>query len=226
MATRTMARRNQQSGRRLQQVSNTPAQVKYNRSTSQMPSSFWGRPHAHRSGCSCPHFRKRRLKSACRSISGNVCADSVQDMASTTAPRKAQVGRPSKGPRDAILARPHASLGMQIRQLAATARLTNGEYMVKLAAEELDVPEFLPCPSVRNVNALEAEPVLKHGRDAIMCKPPVAFGRIIKRQAKAANLTYGDYMVMLAAQALGMTEHAPQASDQLDFPKEARLTAA
>lgn len=136
------------------------------------------------------------------------------------------MGRPSKGPRDAILARPQVSLGQQIRQLAATARLTNGEYMVKLAAEQLDLPEFLPCPSVRNVHALEAAPVLKDGRDAIMCKPPVAFGRILKRHAKAADLTYGEYMVMLAAQALGMTEHAPQASDQLEFPKEARLTAA
>lgn len=147
-------------------------------------------------------------------------------MASHTAPRKAPVGRPSKGPRDAILAKPDEALGRLIRQLAAQARLTNGEYMVKLAAEQLDMPEFLPCPSVRNVNALESEPVFKDGRDAIMTKPPVAFGRILKRHAKAADLTYGDYMVMLAAQALGHTEHAPQASDQLEFPTEASLTAA
>jgi len=147
-------------------------------------------------------------------------------MARETAPRKAPLGRPSKGPRDVILARPHASLGLKIRQLAANARLTNGEYMVKLAAEQLGLPEFLPCPSVRNVRALEAEQVLKDGRDAIKCKPPVEFGRLLKRHAKEADLTYGDYMVMLAAQALGMTEHAPQASDQLDFTKEARLTAA
>lgn len=135
------------------------------------------------------------------------------------------IGRPSKGARDAILARPHEDLGRLIRELAVDARLSNGEYMVKLAAEQLGMLEFVPAPSVRKIRPVE-DVVCKDGRDSILAKPPIAFGVELKQRAKEADLSYGDYMVMLAARALEMTEHAPQAAEQLDLVREAALTAA
>ena len=135
------------------------------------------------------------------------------------------VGRPSKGERDAILARPHIDLGRTIRARAMEARLSNGEYMVKLAAEQLGHPEFIPEPSVRTVRPVE-EVAGKGGRDTILAKPPLEFGNVLKQRARDADLSYGDFMVLLAARALEMTEHAPQAADQLDLVKEAALTAA
>lgn len=135
------------------------------------------------------------------------------------------IGRPSKGERDAILARPHIDLGKTIREKAVEARLSNGEFMVKLAAEQLGMLEFVPAASVRKIRRVE-EVVSKDGRDSILAKPPLEFGKILKQRAKDADLSYGDYMVMLAARALKMIEHAPQPPEQLDLVKEAALTAA
>ena len=49
----------------------------------------------------------------------------------------------------------------------------------------------------------------KGERDAILAKPPVAFGAILKQNADAEGLSYGEYLVMLAADALGMPQYAP-----------------
>jgi len=49
----------------------------------------------------------------------------------------------------------------------------------------------------------------KGRRDAILAKPPVEFGAILKQNADAAGLSYGEYLVMLAADALGMPQYAP-----------------
>lgn len=70
----------------------------------------------------------------------------------------------------------------------------------------------------------------KGERDAILAKPPVAFGRILKEKADEQGLPYGEYLVALAAQALNMPQYAPaserDSSNQLDIPKEARKRAA
>ena len=137
---------------------------------------------------------------------------------------KSTPGRPGKGVRDAIVARPHVSIGDVIRERALDERLTNGEYMVKLAAIELGMPEFLPVPMMRTTRAIE--PAVKDNHYSFSVRPPLPFGKVLKQRAKEANLSYGDYLVMLAAQALEMTEHAPQATEQLDLVKEAALTAA
>ena len=39
----------------------------------------------------------------------------------------------------------------------------------------------------------------KGRRDAILAKPPVEFGAILKQNADAEGLSYGEYLVMLAA---------------------------
>lgn len=70
----------------------------------------------------------------------------------------------------------------------------------------------------------------KGERDAILAKPPVAFGAILKQQADELGFSYGEYMVALAAQALDMPQFAPtpprDRSAELDFPKEATTRAA
>lgn len=162
-------------------------------------------------------YRKDDL-GACRSLYEKPADNSVATM-------EKGIGRPSKGVRDAILARPHLDIGKVIRQRAVEERLSNGEFMVKLAAEQLGMLEFVPEPSMRKVRPVE-DVTSKDGRDSILAKPPLEFGQVLKQRAKVADLSYGDYMVMLAARALEMTEHAPQAADQLDLVKEAALTAA
>lgn len=75
----------------------------------------------------------------------------------------------------------------------------------------------------------------KGPRDAIMAKPPLEFGAILKQNADAAGLPYGDYLVMLAAEALNMPQYAPprprdRAAElpipELNAPKEASRRAA
>lgn len=57
----------------------------------------------------------------------------------------------------------------------------------------------------------------KGRRDAILAKPPVEFGAILKQNADAEGLSYGEYLVALAAEALNMPQYAP--------PRRARATA-
>lgn len=162
---------------------------------------------------------------ACRSLCRKLPGHSVADMSKRSGIQsKGTPGRPGKGARDAILARPHVSIGDTIRERALEERLTNGEYMVKLAAIELELPEYIPVPMMRTVKAID--PIVKDDHYSFTVRPPLPFGKLLKQRAKIADLSYGDYMVMLAARALEMTEHAPQAADQLDLVKEAALTAA
>lgn len=70
----------------------------------------------------------------------------------------------------------------------------------------------------------------KGERDAILAKPPVAFGAILKQQAEELGFSYGEYLVALAAKALDMPQFAPppprDRNAELDFPKEATTRAA
>ena len=70
----------------------------------------------------------------------------------------------------------------------------------------------------------------KGERDAILAKPPLAFGAILKKNADEADLPYGEYLVALAAQALNMPQYAPaparDRTSELSFPEETTTRAA
>lgn len=70
----------------------------------------------------------------------------------------------------------------------------------------------------------------KGERDAILAKPPVAFGAILKQNADDLGLAYGEYLVALAAQALDMPQFAPplprDRTSELAIPEEAATRAA
>ncbi|WP_336653533.1 MULTISPECIES: hypothetical protein [unclassified Leucobacter] len=71
----------------------------------------------------------------------------------------------------------------------------------------------------------------KGKRDAILAKPPLEFGKILKQQAEELGYeSYGDYMVALAAQSLNMPEFSPHPRGERvsEFPnrREARPRAA
>ena len=70
----------------------------------------------------------------------------------------------------------------------------------------------------------------KGERDAILAKPPVAFGAILKQNADEMGLAYGEYLVALAAEALNMPQFAPalprDRASELDIPEEASTRAA
>ncbi|MFJ4167837.1 hypothetical protein ACIPY5_19975 [Microbacterium sp. NPDC089698] len=71
----------------------------------------------------------------------------------------------------------------------------------------------------------------KGARETISAKPPVPFATILKENATAEGLSYGEYMVKLAAVALGMLEFVPQPSrdrtnELVNFPEEASRSAA
>ncbi|HWU33107.1 MAG TPA: hypothetical protein VN108_09540, partial [Marmoricola sp.] len=59
-------------------------------------------------------------------------------------------GRPSKGPRDAILIRPSPELGALLRREGRRHRMTAGEHVVALLAQHFEMPIFIPEPSLRN----------------------------------------------------------------------------
>jgi len=67
-------------------------------------------------------------------------------------------------------------------------------------------------------------------RDAILARPPVAFGMLLKQNAEQLGYTYGDYLVTLAAEALNMPQYAPapprDTTSELDIPKEIAQKAA
>ncbi|KAB1636068.1 hypothetical protein [Pseudoclavibacter terrae] len=56
------------------------------------------------------------------------------------------MGRPSKGERDAIMAKPAMPLAKVIRANAEASGYTNGDYITKLVAEALGMPEYAPKP--------------------------------------------------------------------------------
>lgn len=72
--------------------------------------------------------------------------------------------------------------------------------------------------------------ISKGERDAILAKPPIEFGKILKRNAKASNLTYGEYLVLLAAERLDLPQYAPHPTPpkgtRSDVHEEAHAKAA
>lgn len=70
----------------------------------------------------------------------------------------------------------------------------------------------------------------KGQRVPIMAKPAVPLAEVIKANATAAGLSYGEYITALAAESLGMPEYAPRPRrdriNELPIPQEARTTAA
>ena len=53
-------------------------------------------------------------------------------------------GRPSKGPRDAIMTKPHAELGALVRQLSAETGRSNGDVIATILAEHFNRPDLAP----------------------------------------------------------------------------------
>lgn len=49
----------------------------------------------------------------------------------------------------------------------------------------------------------------KGDRDAFLTKPARPLGELIREQADAAGMTYGDYIAVILARELGMPEYAP-----------------
>ena len=70
-----------------------------------------------------------------------------------------KIGRPSKGNRDTgILAKPDSEFGKILRANAEAANFTFGDYLVLLAAERLNMPQYAPKPSRDRVNELRGFP--------------------------------------------------------------------
>lgn len=65
------------------------------------------------------------------------------------------MGRPSKGERIAITAKPDLPLATVIRRNADQLGMSYGDYVVALAAHALSMPAHAPRPA-RSVDALEA----------------------------------------------------------------------
>lgn len=66
-----------------------------------------------------------------------------------------QKGRPSKGLRDSgILAKPDAEFGKILRANAEALDFSYGEYLVYLAAQQLNLPQYIPKPSRDRVNEI------------------------------------------------------------------------
>ena len=89
-----------------------------------------------------------------------------------------------------------------------------------------------------NANAVSVRGMARNGigrpskgeRDAILAKPPVTFGAILKENADKEGLSYGDYLLLLAAEQLNMPQYAPKPprdrAAELDIPREASSAAA
>lgn len=58
--------------------------------------------------------------------------------------KRGRGGRPTKGPRDAIMVRPHADLGALIREQAETEGIHIGDYVATVLAEQLGRPDLAP----------------------------------------------------------------------------------
>ena len=56
----------------------------------------------------------------------------------------------------------------------------------------------------------------KGERAAITAKPDLVLAEVIRRNATELDMSYGDYLVALAAHALGMSAHAPKPGRALD----------
>lgn len=66
------------------------------------------------------------------------------------------VGRPSKGVRDQIMAKPAAPFGAILRENAAKLGYEGvGDYIVALAAQAIEMPEYAPTPQRSRAEQLE-----------------------------------------------------------------------
>lgn len=111
-------------------------------------------------------------------------------------------GRPSKGPRDAIVIRPSPELGALLRREGRRNRMTAGERVVTLLAQHFETPNFIPEPSLRDPDRYPTRPHVTRGRDSISVRPPLEFGRLIKERARDSGLYYGTYVVALLEEIL------------------------
>lgn len=59
-------------------------------------------------------------------------------------------GRPSKGPRDALMIRPRQELGDLIRAQAESAGMSISDYVAAAMAQTLERPELAPETSTQN----------------------------------------------------------------------------
>jgi len=100
--------------------------------------------HPHRSGNRAAGAQADRASGMAdtprQCLSVNETSHSVRHMAVNG------VGRPSKGVRDQIMAKPAAPFGMILRENAAKLGYSYGDYLVALAAKALDMPQFAPDP--------------------------------------------------------------------------------
>ncbi len=71
--------------------------------------------------------------------------------------KRGRGGRPTKGPRDAIMVRPHADLGALIREAAEHEDMHIGDYVAKILAKHHDRPDL--APKVRDDHAQEVLPL-------------------------------------------------------------------
>ncbi|MFB8191330.1 hypothetical protein ACFC14_18585 [Microbacterium sp. NPDC055988] len=65
------------------------------------------------------------------------------------------IGRPSKGERDAILAKPPIPFALILKENAAKEGYTYGDYLLALAAQALEMPQFSPAPQHNRAEALQ-----------------------------------------------------------------------
>lgn len=56
----------------------------------------------------------------------------------------------------------------------------------------------------------------KGERAVITAKPNIELAEIVRRNATLLDMSYGDYLVALAAHALGLPEHAPKPGRALE----------
>ena len=126
-------------------------------------------------------------------------------------------GRPSKGPRDAILIRPSRELGALLRREGRRNRMTAGEWVVTLLAEQFELPHFRPEPSLRNPDRYCTRPNVTNGRDSILVRLPVEFGHLIKERARNAELNYGAYVLVMLELALD-AQHKQRRCDACGAP--------
>lgn len=59
--------------------------------------------------------------------------------------RRGSGGRPSKGERDLLVTRPAAPIGQAIRARADASELTISEYIARLLAEHVGLPDLAPA---------------------------------------------------------------------------------
>jgi hypothetical protein len=65
------------------------------------------------------------------------------------------IGRPSKGERDAILAKPSVPFAVILKANAAKGGYSYGDYLVALAAQALNMPEYTPTPQHNRAETLQ-----------------------------------------------------------------------